>query len=122
MTAPFFTAAGVGTIGGSSYVLTVADFLNQVSAEALVQTADTAVNNVAQIRTEIGAFMNRLERSQINIQSIMENTANAESVVRDADFAAEASALTRAQILVQSGSSMLSSANLVTQAALQLLQ
>jgi flagellin len=117
-----FTAAGVGTIGGSSFVLTVADFLSQVSAEALVQKADLAVNSVAQIRTEIGAFMNRLERSQINIQSIMENTANAESIVRDADFAAEASALTRAQILVQSGSSMLSSANLISQAVLQLLQ
>ena len=117
-----FTAAGVGTIGGTAYALTVADFLNQVSAEALVQIADTAVNGIAQIRTEVGAFMNRLERSQINIQSIMENTANAESVVRDADFAAEASALTRAQILVQAGTSMLSQANLVSQSALQLLQ
>ena len=65
---------------------------------------------------EIFAFM------PFRIQSIMENTANAESIVRDADFAAEASALTRAQILVQSGSSMLSQANLVTQTALQLLQ
>ncbi|MAF09366.1 flagellin FliC [Candidatus Poribacteria bacterium] len=117
-----FTAAGVGTIGGASYVLTVADFLNQVSAEGLVQLADTAVNGVAQIRTEIGAFMNRLEKAQINIQTIMENTHNAESVVRDADFAAEASALTRAQILVQSGSSMLNTANLVSQSALLLLQ
>jgi len=100
----------------------VADFLTQTSAAALVAAADSAVNNVAQIRTELGAFSNRLERSQINIQTILENTMNAESIVRDADFAAEASALTRAQILSQSGTSMLQQANFVPQMALQLLQ
>ena len=117
-----FTAAGLGSIGDVAVALPVADFLTQTSAAALVSAADTAVNNVAQIRTELGAFSNRLERSQINIQTIMENTMNAESVVRDADFAAEASALTRAQILSQSGTSMLQQANFVPQMALQLLQ
>ena len=117
-----FLADGTGSIGDNLVALTVADFLSQTSAAALVSVADTAVNSVAQIRTELGAFSNRLSRSQINIQTIMENTANAESIVRDADFAAEASAMTRAQILTQSGISMLSQANLIPQQALSLLQ
>ena len=117
-----FLADGTGSIGDNLVALTVADFLSQTSAAALVSVADTAVNSVAQIRTELGAFSNRLSRSQINIQTIMENTMNAESVVRDADFAAEASALTRAQILSQSGTAMLQQANFVPQMALQLLQ
>ena len=117
-----FLADGTGSIGDNLVALTVADFLSQTSAAAIVSVADTAVNSVAQIRTELGAFSNRLSRSQINIQTIMENTANAESIVRDADFAAEASAMTRAQILTQSGISMLSQANLIPQQALSLLQ
>ena len=78
-------------------------------------------NTVANMRTEIGAFQNRLERSQNNLGIAIENTANAESNIRNADFAAEAAALTRAQILVQAGSSMLAQATIAPQVALQLL-
>jgi flagellin len=51
----------------------------------------------------------------------IENTTNAESVIRDADFAAETAALVRAQILVQSGTAVLNQANLLSQSALSLL-
>jgi flagellin len=115
------SAAGLGSIGGTNVVLTVADLMTRVSAEALVTAADTAANTVAQMRTEIGAFQNRLERTQSNLQIAMENTANAASTIRDADFAAEAAGLTRAQILVQAGTSMLAQANALPQAALLFL-
>ena len=117
-----FGAAGVGTIGGTSFVFTVADFLGQVSAQALVPNIDTAVTTLATIRTDVGAFQNRLERTQENIQAAIENTARAESNIRDADFALEASAMTRAQILAQTGASMLSQANVLPQLALSLIQ
>ena len=98
--------------------ITVLDFMTRSSAEALVTIADAAANSIAQIRTEIGAFQNRLERTQSNLQVAIENTANAESTIRDADFASEAAALTRAQILLQAGTSMLAQANMLPQAAL----
>ena len=109
---------GLGSIGGAPVNITVADFMSRSSAEVLVPVADSAANSVAQIRTEIGAFQNRLERTQSNLQVAIENTANAESTIRDADFAAEAAALTRAQILVQAGTAMLAQANVLPQAAL----
>ena len=116
-----FLSTGLGSIGGTPVNITVADFMTRGSAEALVGIADTAVNTLANIRTELGAFQNRLERTQTNIQTMIENTQNAESVVRDADFAAEASAFTRAQILVQSGTSVLAQANTLPFTALSLL-
>ena len=116
-----FATTGIGSIGGTAVNITVGDFMTRSSAEALVTAADTAANTVAQIRTEIGAFQNRLERTQSNLQVAIENTANAESTIRDADFAAEAAALTRAQILVQAGTSMLAQANALPQAALLFL-
>ncbi len=114
-------STGIGCIGLTAVNLTVADFMSRASAETLVTAADTAANTVANMRTEIGAFQNRLERSQNNLGIAIENTSNAESNIRDADFAAEAAALTRAQILVQAGSSMLAQATIAPQVALQLL-
>ena len=113
-----FAASGLGSIGGNPVNITVADFMSRSSAEVLVTAADSAANSIAQIRTEIGAFQNRLERTQSNLQVAIENTANAESTIRDADFASEAAALTRAQILLQAGTSMLAQANMLPQAAL----
>jgi flagellin len=117
-----FLPSGLGSIGGSPVNITVADFMTRASAEGLVSVADTAVYTLVSIRTELGAFQNRMERAQANIQTMVENTQNAESVVRDADFAAEASAYTRAQILVQSGASILAQANTLPFTALTLLQ
>ena len=117
-----FTAAGIGTIGDTTFALTVADFLGQVCAQALVTSIDQAVTTLATIRTDVGAFQNRIERSQANIQSAIENTSRSESSIRDADFALEASAMTRAQIMAQTGASMLSQANVLPQLALSLIQ
>ena len=116
-----FNTAGLGSIGDTSFNFTLADFLGQVSAQALVTSIDQAVTDLATIRTDVGAFQNRIERSQANIQSAIENTARSESTIRDADFALEASAMTRAQIMAQTGASMLSQANLLPQLALSLI-
>ena len=116
-----FLSTGIGSIGQTAVNITVGDFMTRSSAEALVTAADTAANQVATMRTEVGAFQNRLERSQANLMIAIENAANAESTIRDADFAAEAAALTRAQILVQAGASMLAQATVAPQVALTLL-
>jgi flagellin len=116
-----FNTGGLGSIGDTGFNFTLADFLGQVSAQALVTSIDAAVTTLATIRTDVGAFQNRLERSQANVQTAIENTTRSESTIRDADFALEASAMTRAQILAQTGASMLQQANLLPQIALTLV-
>jgi flagellin len=81
----------------------------------------SAIDFVVASRSRVGAVQNRLERTAANLDINIENTTNAESVIRDADLAAETSALTRAQILVQAGTAVLSQANLLPQNALNLL-
>jgi flagellin len=117
-----FNTGGLGSIGDTGFNFTLADFLGQVSAQALVTSIDQAVTSLATIRTDVGAFQNRIERSQAFNQAAMENTARSLSVIRDTDFAAAASAFTRAQILAQVGAQILAQANLMPSLALRLIQ
>ncbi len=98
------------------------DFGGQLSAIQVVTSIELGVVSLASVRTQVGAAQNRLERTVSNIQVQIENTQNAESIIRDADFASEVASLTRALILVQSGTSVLQQANLLPQNALSLLQ
>jgi flagellin len=83
---------------------------------------DEVVNEVAKVRGRLGAFQRTTLES--NIRTLSDTASNlqaAESGIRDADFASETSALTRAQILVQSGTSVLAIANQNPQQVLALL-
>ncbi len=86
------------------------------------QVVATAIKEVTSLRGRLGAFQKNTIGATIRSLGIaLENTTAAESVIRDADFAEETSALTRAQILVNSTVSTLGIANSSPQAALQLL-
>jgi flagellin len=65
---------------------------------------------------------NRLESTVRNLANVIENQSAARSRIRDADFAAETSNLTRTQILQQAGSAMLAQANMIPQNVLSLLR
>jgi flagellin len=96
-----------------------------VSTVALAVTAisvvDMALKSVSTLRSNLGAFQNRLEFT-INTLAIQEeNATSSESVIRDADIANETSRFTRNQILVSAGTSVLAQANVIPQTALQLL-
>ena len=113
------SVAGVGSV--ATMMITAAFFLSPNSASQLTSQITSAITSVAQLRTTIGAYQNRLGRAQLAIQSAMENAINAESIIRDADFAEETSALTRNQIITQAGASVLTQANALPQVALLLL-
>ena len=114
-TSPAMTTTTL-TIAAS--VLTGADATNPTLAIAAL---DNAIGQVTTRRAALGATQNRLEFT-INTLAIQEeNSAAAESAIRDADIALETIAFTRAQILVAAGTSVLAQANLVPQTALQLL-
>lgn len=92
---------------------------NFADAQRIVRRA---IDQVSSLRGRIGAFQRNTLDSAINSMLItFENTAAAESAIRDADFAVEASSLTRAQILVNSTTSTLRLANAAPQNVLALL-
>ncbi len=83
---------------------------------------DRAVDDVTNLRGELGAFQqNTLQATANNLRVTLENTINAEAVIRDTDFAEEVSEFTKQQILQQAGASVLASANQVPQLVLSLL-
>lgn len=101
----------VSPVAVSTYVLAV----------SAISTIDNALQSVNSLRSTLGAFQNRLEFT-INTLAIQEeNSAAAESVIRDADIAQETIQFTRNQILVSAGTSVLAQANVTPQTALQLL-
>jgi flagellin len=73
------------------------------------------------MRAQIGSYINRLEYTINNIANLQSNTQDAESRIRDSDFAIETTQFTKNQILVQSATSMLAQANSLPQSALSLL-
>lgn len=93
----------------------------QAAAVSALSILDLAINSVSSLRATLGAFQNRLEFT-INTLAIQEeNSAAAESAIRDADFAKVTTEYTRTQILISAGTSVLAQANVVPQTALQLL-
>ncbi len=84
---------------------------------------DEAINQVTRLRGRLGAFQTTtLETNKNALNDTLVNLTDAESQIRDADFAAETAALTRAQILVQSGTPVLAIANQNPQNVLALLR
>jgi flagellin len=91
-------------------------------ASAAGKILEEAINQVAVLRGRLGAFeKNTLETNKNSLAIALENVTASESSIRDADFAQETSALTRAQILTQAGTSVLSTANSTPQSVLSLL-
>ena len=80
-----------------------------------------ALNNVSEMRAELGAYQNRLEFKIQNLDNQAENIAAAESRIRDADMAKSMTEFTKNNILFQASTAMLAQANALPQGVLQLL-
>jgi flagellin len=81
------------------------------------------IEKVASLRGRLGAFQRTtLESNSVSLSDTLSNLTEAESSIRDADFAKETAGLTRAQILVQSGTAVLGIANQSSQSVLGLLR
>ncbi|MEJ2590489.1 MAG: flagellin [Candidatus Thiodiazotropha sp.] len=94
----------------------------QSGSNNALDVLDQALRSISDSRADLGAIQNRLESTIANLSSISENVSAARSRVQDADFAAETSNMTRAQIIQQAGVAMLSQANAQPQLVLSLLQ
>lgn len=84
---------------------------------------DEVINKVTTLRGRLGAFQRTaLESNTNSLNDTIANLNEAQSSIRDADFAKESANLTRAQILIQSGTSVLGIANQSSQSVLSLLR
>ena len=92
------------------------------SAQKALMVIDGAIGHINNQRSSLGAISNRLDNVINNLTNVVENTAASQSHIRDANFAQETSALTKAQILNQAATSMLAQANASKQTVLALLQ
>ena len=93
----------------------------KIGAQTSLSSLDNALYRVNSVRADLGAMQNRLQ-STINSLSISdENYSAANSRIRDADLAQEVSDMTKNNILMQAGISVLGQANNQSQMALKLL-
>ncbi|MEZ5739174.1 MAG: flagellin [Burkholderiaceae bacterium] len=113
-----------GDLAGQAEVsdVTDGDITDADTATTAMDNIDTLLDLINSERATWGAAQNRFEAIIANLQVASENQAAARSRIMDADFAAETAALTRAQVLQQAGNAMLSQANQLPAAVLQLLQ
>jgi flagellin len=105
------TALGVGDT----------DVLNTANSQSAIELLDAAITSKDTTRTFVGALVNRLQNNILELQISKENAQSSESQIRDADIAAEMAEFTRAQILFNSGISMLAQANQLPNTVAQLI-
>jgi len=108
------TSATLGLVNG--------DLATSSAAYNALATIDAAIDTLSASRADIGAYQNRLSYASSNLSITLENFTAAESTIRDTDMAAEMTAFTKNQILIQAGTSMLAQANMAPQQILSLFQ
>jgi len=101
--------------------LTSIDLSSKVGAVSALSVVDSALAQVSNQRSILGATGNRLQDAISTIQAFTEQLSAADSRIKDVDVAEETSALARANILQQAGVSVLAQANQQPQLALKLL-
>jgi flagellin len=121
------TVTGVDLTGLNSYNATLTatgtvDVSSAAAASAAIADIDSDIDSVSSNRATFGAVQNRFESVVVNLTTYSENLSAARGRIQDADFAAETTNLTRAQILQQAGVAILAQANTLPQTALSLLR
>lgn len=107
------------TLGVDPATINVA---TQVGAQNAISAIDNAIGQVNSGRAAYGASQNQLTSAMHNVQSYTENLVDAESRIRDVDFAAGIAEKTRQQVLSQASVSLLAQSNMTRQTALGLLK
>ena len=96
--------------------------LNGDGARRGIDCVKNAIEANSRERSNLGAFQNRLEHTVRNLENVIENTQNAESLIRDTEMAGMISYNANRDIIIQAGQMMLAQANQTNQGVLSLLQ
>ena len=115
------------TTGLASYAssLTATGTVNittSANASSVLSALNADINTISNDRAQLGAIENRFQAVVSNMTNYVQNLTSARSGIVDTDFASETANLTQQQILQQAGTSILSQANALPQAALTLLK
>jgi flagellin len=125
--AAFASTAATETISYSlgtntSTDLAATDLLNQGDAEAALTQINSAISNVSAQRGYLGAQVNTLNAISAVVTTQQENVTSAQNAVQATDYAAATSAMSKYEILSQTGISALAQANSMQQEVTKLLQ
>ncbi len=112
------TARGLGLQAGAVNTVSVSA---PDPANRTIGIVDEALRRLSRQRADLGAYQNRFEMAAKGVAVASENMQAAESLIRDADIAAQMVEYTKDSILVQSSTAMLAQANLKPRSVLQLL-
>ena len=116
------TTNGTVVPGASETGIANLTIATDTAAAFAITAIDSALSAVNTARGTLGAVQSRFENAVSNIQVTAENLSAARGRIVDADFAAETSNMSRAQILQQAGTAMVAQANQLPQQVLQLLR
>jgi len=111
----------ISGVSSSALGLESVEVTGQTAALGAIGSFDEAIESVSERRSDLGAWINRMEHTSQNLQNAATNQQDAESRIRDTDFATESTTFTRNQILTQSATSILSQANAIPAMALNLI-
>ncbi|WP_269435804.1 flagellin N-terminal helical domain-containing protein [Pseudoalteromonas sp. SWYJZ98] len=97
------------------------DLTTELGSQSAISIIDGALAQIDEQRAGLGAVQNRFGHTINNLANIQENVSASRSRIQDTDFATETAQMTKNQILQQAGTSILSQANQIPQAAISLL-
>ncbi|MCK8105156.1 flagellin FliC [Pseudoalteromonas sp. 2CM36K] len=97
------------------------DLSTATGSQDALSVIDDALAQIDSQRAGLGAVQNRFGHTINNLANIQENVSASRSRIQDTDFATETAQMTKNQILQQAGTSILSQANQIPQAAISLL-
>lgn len=109
-------------IDGTNLDASALDVSTSSAAETTLDNVDAALADVNSTRASLGAGQNRLESAINNLTSNVTNLSDAKSRIEDTDYSVETTALSKAQVLSQASTAMLSQANQSSQNVLSLLK
>jgi flagellin len=92
------------------------------NANSMIGMVDAALDQVSSVRGGLGAIQSRIEATISSILVNSENLQASRSRITDTDYAAETANLTKAQVMQQASTAILSQANAVPQSVLSLLK
>ena len=98
------------------------DISTKHGAKNAMGILDDALNRVNAVRSQVGAYTNRLEYTVNSLDETEENMESAISRIMDADMAAEMTDYTKYNVIEQAATSALSQANELPSLALQILK
>ena len=117
-----FTGAADELQTSTKQTVDAIDITTAAGAQTAIDITDGALAGIDASRADLGAIQNRMQSTVSNLSATSENLSAARSRIQDADFAKETTELTRNQIMMQAGMSILAQAKSLPQQVLSLLQ